>query len=100
MMKMATTIAGPVKLKEKLEELGRERDTPPEELIVTALDEKFSLLDPKERAEIHLELCEKYLSQAEEFLHRGDSVQASEKAWGGSSANLEGNGCQGRKGAE
>lgn len=34
-----------------------------------------------EMAEVHLELCEKYLRKAEEFLQKGDGVQASEKGW-------------------
>ena len=87
---MAAMITIPAKLKERLEELGRKRDTPPEELIVTALDEKFSLLNPEDRVEIHLELCEKYLSEAEEFLRKRDSVQASEKGWGAAAQILKG----------
>lgn len=63
---------------------------PLEELLVRALDEKFSLLNPEDRAEIHLELCEKYLSEAEEFLRKEDPVQASEKGWGAASQMLQG----------
>jgi len=46
---------------------------------------KFSslcALDPEARFEVHLELSERYLGEAEELLARGDYVQASEKAWG------------------
>ncbi len=32
-----------------------------------------------------MRLCEKYLSEAEEFLAKKDYVQASEKAWGAAS---------------
>jgi hypothetical protein len=31
---------------------------------------------------VHLQLSRKYLREAEEFLAKGDHVQASEKAWG------------------
>jgi hypothetical protein len=39
-------------------------------------------LDPRDRAELHLELCEKYLREAEELLSKGGYAQASEKGWG------------------
>ena len=39
-------------------------------------------LDPRYRAELHLELCEKYLREAEELLSKGDYAQASERGWG------------------
>ena len=38
-------------------------------------------LGPDARFEVHLELSEKYLGDAEELLARGDYVQASGKAW-------------------
>ncbi|MEM0372996.1 MAG: PaREP1 family protein [Sulfolobaceae archaeon] len=48
-----------------------------EDLIVLAL----SKLDPKEGVKIRLELAEKYLREAEDYLKRGDSIQASKKAY-------------------
>jgi uncharacterized protein (UPF0332 family) len=39
-------------------------------------------LDPDDRVEFHLRLSEKFLSEAEEFLRKGDYLQASEKGWG------------------
>jgi len=41
--------------------------------------------DPQIKAELHLKLCEKYMHEAEEFLAKGDYIQASEKAWEASS---------------
>jgi len=54
-----------------------------EELVAEALA-KFlgEPLDPEDRLELHLKLSEKYLRDAEDFLAKGDYVQASEKAWG------------------
>jgi hypothetical protein len=86
---MTATIIIPAKLKEKLEDLERKKDTTLEELIVTTLDEKFSLLNPEDKTEIHLELSEKYLSDAEELLRKKESVQASEKGWGAASQILK-----------
>jgi hypothetical protein len=45
--------------------------------------------DPKEKRELHLRLCEKYLKEAEEFLRKGDGVQAGEKAWGAAAQMLK-----------
>jgi uncharacterized protein (UPF0332 family) len=39
-------------------------------------------LDPRDRVEFHLRLCEKYLRESEELLARGDYARASGKAWG------------------
>jgi hypothetical protein len=39
-------------------------------------------LDPRDRAELHLELCGKYLGEAEELLSKKGFAQASEKGWG------------------
>jgi hypothetical protein len=54
-----------------------------EELVAEALA-KFlgEPLDPEDWLELHLKLSEKYLRDAEDFLAKGDYVQASEKAWG------------------
>jgi uncharacterized protein (UPF0332 family) len=39
-------------------------------------------LDPKAKVELYLKLCEKYLSEAEDYMSKKDYIQASEKAWG------------------
>jgi hypothetical protein len=57
-----------------------------EELILEALSKMLNEpLDPETRVEVHLKLSEKYLRDAEDFLAKGDYVQASEKAWGAAS---------------
>ncbi len=53
-----------------------------EELVLSSLLEKLRIEDPDVRAEVYLELCEKYLTEAEKKLLEGDYVQASEKGWG------------------
>jgi len=72
----------PGKLKAKVEEIARRKDIPVEELVMVALNKAFSILNPEEMAEVHLELCEKFLREAEELLKKGDGIQASEKGWG------------------
>jgi len=52
-------------------------NTSVEGLIADAL--AASLDDPEAEEEMHLRLSEKYLREAEEFLSKGDLVQASEK---------------------
>ena len=42
-------------------------------------------IDPESKAEVHLTLSDKYMKEAEEYLNKGDYVQASEKAWGAAS---------------
>lgn len=53
-----------------------------EEFVGEAVLEKLDIVDPDVRVEFHLKLCEKYLRECEDFLAKGDYVQASEKAWG------------------
>lgn len=53
-----------------------------EGVIADAITKHLGLNDPDTQAEIHLQLSRKYLREAEEFLAKGDPVQASEKAWG------------------
>jgi hypothetical protein len=68
-----------------LEELRRraEREGSSMECVVAeAVIAYLGLSDPDKRARIHLQLSEKYLREADEFLAEGDFVQASEKAWG------------------
>jgi len=71
------------KLYNKLLEVARASSMSVDELIVEVLEKALGVrLDPVERAEFYLKLSEKYLTEAEEFLKRGDYVQASEKGWG------------------
>jgi len=68
---------------EKLREEALKKDTSMEELIVEILSKALNhTLDPSEKVELHLKLAEKFLREAEEFLAKGDYVQASEKGWG------------------
>jgi Archaeal PaREP1/PaREP8 family. len=48
-----------------------------EDLIITAMSRK----DPQEGIKLRLTLARKYASEAEEYLKKGDSVQASEKVY-------------------
>ena len=59
-----------------------------EELILEALSE-FLNIDPETKAEAHIALSEKYAREMDEFLEKGDYVQASEKAWGAASQILK-----------
>uniref|UniRef100_A0A7C5XGL0 HEPN domain-containing protein n=1 Tax=Ignisphaera aggregans TaxID=334771 RepID=A0A7C5XGL0_9CREN len=71
------------KLFERLLEEARKRDMSVEELIAESLLKVLNIsLDPSDKVELHLKLCEKYLREAEDFLSRKDYVQASEKGWG------------------
>ncbi len=60
-------------LVKKAEEMGIDV----EDLIITAMSRK----DPQEGIKLRLTLARKYMAEAEEYLKRGDSVQASEKAY-------------------
>ena len=67
---------------EKLRRVASKRDVSVGELVAENLSEALGApLDPS-RVELHLELCEKCLKEAEELLAEGDYSQASEKAWG------------------
>ena len=67
----------------------RRKKSLPEEIINRAVIEFLKLNDPKTKAEIHENLSEKYLKDAEELMKKGDYVQASEKAWGAASQMLK-----------
>ena len=45
--------------------------------------------DPESKSEVHISLSEKYAREMDEFLEKGDYVQASEKAWGAASQILK-----------
>ena len=59
-----------------------------EELILKTSSE-FLNIDPETKAEVHIALSEKYAREMDEFLEKGDYVQASEKAWGAASQILK-----------
>ena len=68
---------------EKLRKEASKRDVSVKELVAETLSEALGApLDPRDRAELHLELCEKYLKEAEKLLAEGDYSQASERGWG------------------
>jgi len=70
------------KLFEKLREEALKKDILTEELIAEILSKTLNhTLDPSEKVELHLKLAEKFLREAEEFIAKGDYVQASEKGW-------------------
>ncbi len=60
-----------------------------EELVAEALYEYLNIKDPEAKMELHLKLCEKYLSEGASFLDKGDYVQASEKFWGAAAQMLK-----------
>jgi uncharacterized protein (UPF0332 family) len=73
----------PRKIVERLRKEAERTGASEEELLVNVLSERFGeKLDPDTEVEMHLRLSEKELMEAEEFLRKGDLVQASEKAWG------------------
>jgi hypothetical protein len=73
----------PRRLEERIRKESEKRGVSEEELVVKILSETLGeSLDPDTSCELHLKLSEKYLREAEEFLAKGDYVQASEKAWG------------------
>jgi hypothetical protein len=76
----------PKRIEEKLRRESEKVGVSEEELILEALSKMLNEpLDPETRVEVHLKLSEKYLRDAEDFLAKGDYVQASEKAWGAAS---------------
>jgi hypothetical protein len=72
----------PSKIERKLKEEAERKGASEEELVLKilskALDEP---LDPDELVEVHLKLLDKYMNEAEDFLKKGDYVQASKKVW-------------------
>jgi hypothetical protein len=86
----AVSISLPQKLGEKLRDKAEETDSLPDELAVeilfTGLGEE---LDPEDLLEHYQALSEKYLSEAKEFLSKGDLVQSSEKLWGATALTVK-----------
>ncbi len=70
-------------LEERLRREAEKLNISMEELVVDILLKALNIsLDLNDKVEFHLKLSEKFLREAEEFLARGDYVQASEKGWG------------------
>jgi uncharacterized protein (UPF0332 family) len=71
------------KLEERLRVEAEKLNISIEELVVDIISKTLNIsLDPNDRVEFHLRLSEKFLHEAEEFLRKGDYLQASEKGWG------------------
>ncbi|QGR17623.1 superfamily I DNA and RNA helicase and helicaseubunit [Sulfurisphaera ohwakuensis] len=62
---------------EELIKKAEEKGIDVEDLIISALSKK----DPSEGIKIRMELAKKYINEVEEYLKKGDAVQASEKAY-------------------
>jgi hypothetical protein len=62
---------------EELIKKAEEKGINVEDVIISAL----SKVDPQEGIKIRLELAEKYIKESEQYLMKGDAVQASEKAY-------------------
>ena len=70
----------PERVRRKIIEESEKRGVDPEEFIAEIIIDRLSQ-DPKDRVELYIQLCEKYLKDAEEMLRKGDHIQASEKMW-------------------
>jgi HEPN domain-containing protein len=76
------SLVQPKKIEKKLKEEAEKKGISEEEIIVEAISKALDEpLDPDELVEVHLKLLEKYMNEAEDFLKKGDYVQASEKVW-------------------
>lgn len=82
------SITLPSGIEKRLREECERKGVSDEELILEALSE-FLNIDPETKAEVHIALSEKYAREMNEFLEKGDYVQASEKAWGAASQILK-----------
>ncbi len=69
-----------ISIPKKLYEEARRREIDIESMIIEILLSE-SNLDPREEADIHLELAEKYFEEAKDYLAKKDPVQASEKLY-------------------
>jgi len=82
---MSIEIDFPEEILRKIEEISKSEDTLPEEIVNEAMIEFLKIADPETKAELHENLCKKFLNDAEELVKKGDYLQASEKAWGAAS---------------
>ena len=62
---------------EELIKKAEEKGINVEDLIIFALSKE----DPQEGIKLRLTLAERYMAEAEEYLKKGDAIQASEKAY-------------------
>ena len=69
-----------IRIPKNLFEKAYEKGIDIEELIINILVEKLHL-NPEEIAIARIELAEKYLEEAKNYLEKGDPVQASEKLY-------------------
>ena len=67
-------------LPESLIREAKRRSIDVEDVIVRSLSRVLGL-DPEEEAKAHLELAEKFLEEALEYIRKGDAAQASEKLY-------------------
>lgn len=86
---MGTVLELPSKVVECLAKKSRELDVSLEDLAIEAILSHFEIDDPEVIWEVHTKLSEKYLTEGEELLRRGDYVQSSEKFWGAASQALK-----------
>jgi hypothetical protein len=79
---MSLTLELPERVLEELRRRAMREGSGMECVVAEAVTAYLGLNDPEMQAEVHLQLSRKYLREADEFLAKGDYVQASEKAWG------------------
>jgi hypothetical protein len=73
----------PKKIEKKLKEEAEKAGVSEEELVLRLYRKSLmNPLDPEAKVEAYLKLSGKYMKDMEDFLSKGDYVQASEKAWG------------------
>ena len=72
-------IAVPKKVEEQLEKEAYEKGIDVELLII---DKLSASIDPETRKEVYASAADVFLSEAFNYLNKGDLVQASEKGWG------------------
>ena len=82
---MSIELAFSEKILRKLDELARQQDALPEELITEAVLDYLQLADPETKTALHMNLSEQFLRSAEELIAEADYVQASENLWGAAS---------------
>ncbi|MCS7367950.1 MAG: PaREP1 family protein [archaeon YNP-WB-062] len=85
MKSSSIVITLPSKVLEDVRKRAEYEGKPLEEFIAELFLKQLDIKDPEAKVELHMKLCEKYLKESEDFLAKGDYVQASEKAWGAAS---------------
>lgn len=79
---MGLTLELPERVLEELRRRAERESSGAKCVVADAVTAYLGLSDPDTQAEVHLHLSRKYLRGTDEFLAKGDHVQASEKAWG------------------